>query len=341
MTRKDYPFNKRISKWGDKFVARIITGVIVSPFIIERILSNINVSTNRKFVSKTTTSNERSTNNANIYYIDFIKKLIKETKDSAYNCTRKNYYETISNNNLIHPEIVQLQKIITANQNLLSTNELNQTKRKHCEDIIASSLFEIEKLKSKYHKKQILQTYKEPIITIDKEYHYISQPHLCGYVYFEINKQFNNKNTFYISNEQLLIDKGIIMPNVSKKPLVPLLGKYIQILLYDKFLILSTKNEFVVIGYDEITSSYKNSIIETCFDIGCTSYLSAKNIIQNRSDSSSEIKYEAGKIFTTMEVGVLELVFFSQRVNLVFSKNKEGIRLYNIISKQISLNKLI
>jgi hypothetical protein len=264
---------------------------------------------------------------------DMIKTIIKCTENTAYNSIRTKYYEIINNNNKIHPDIIKLQKKVTVYKNSLITNRLSEEKRKYCQDIIVSSLLEIDTLKSKHYNQQDLKPYREPMIIIDKDYHYTAHPYFSGYAYIEINKQFDNKQTICINDEQFLADKGIINPRVSEKPLKPLLGKHIQILLYDSFLILSNRKDFAVIGYENILSSYNKTVINISFDVTKTSYPSARRNIISHTDSTPEIKFEDEKIYAILEAGLLEFEFYSQKINIVFTKYKEGKQVYNIMQK--------
>ena len=264
---------------------------------------------------------------------EWLNNIISCVQDKAYNSIRSHYYEIIDNNNKIHPEIINLQKKIIHYQNALIANTLSEQKVKYCQDIIKSSLEEINKIKLKYPENQSLKPYKEPVVAISNDYQYTEYPKFKGYVYFEINKQFDNKQAININEECLLVDNGINTPKVSKKPLIPLLGRNIQILLYDTFLILSNKKDFVVIGYEDVILSYKQTVIDTCYNKMFTSLESERRNLIRHCDSTPEIRITDNKFNAILEVGLLELEIFSQKINLIFTKYEKGNRIYNIINK--------
>lgn len=266
---------------------------------------------------------------------EWLNNIISCVQDKTYNSIRTNYYETIENNNKIHPEIINLEIKIKHYHNSLITNRLSEQKINYCQDVIKSSIQEIEKIKLMYPENQLLKPYKEPVVIIGNDYQYKAYPTLKGYVYYEINKQFDNKQTIGINEECLLVDSGIYTPKVSKRPLIPLLGRNIQILLYDTFLILSTKKDFVVIGYEDVILSYKQTVIDTCYNRMFMSLESERRNLIRHCDFTPEIRINDGKTYAMLEVGLLELELFSFKINLVFTKYNEGELIHNIISRSV------
>lgn len=242
--------------------------------------------------------------------IDYIvETLNNQSYNQTYNNIRKRYFDTIKNNNIIHPDIISLQKKIFSIEKSLEDVNLNPTNRSNYEDIIIATKKQIETLKLKYHKNKIIYPYKEPIIDINEVFVSTTAfPYSYSSKYIDNN--IKNGDTFINDDSKKLIDKGLDFFPVNRKPIKSLKGKNVKLLFYDKFMIIEGQNDFVIVGYEDINTTYNNICIFIC------------NEKENKD------------AYTPLNVSLLELCIFQNPIKIIFTKHEEGEMIHHLISKE-------
>lgn len=327
MVRKGYPFSRRRDKKMTNLVSGLLTGIIFAPFAIVDLLGN---TASSNIIPSINDEGCKPIDNNN-QYDNLLKSIIKKSSNPVYDCIRNDYYEIIKSNNKIHPEIIKLQKKIALHQKEIEQSLIGKT---YHTNVINKALQEIKDLELKHPKCKSFSLYKDPIITIENISNDIGLPYFEGYVYLEINKIISNDRPLHINERQLLIDKGKTFFNVNRKPLKPLLGKDIEILFYDKFLMLLTHKDFSFVDYKDIKLSYTKIILEICSNFGTKLNPLNERALLNKYDSISNVKLKNTKEYAVIEAGLLELEVCTQKINLLFTKFKEGKMIYSLINNQ-------
>ena len=169
--------------------------------------------------------------------------------------------------------------------------------------------------------------YTEPIIQLpcnQKD----TLPNFDGYVYLSIDKKFTVRKTIKIDEIQPLSNNGKMFFKTNIKPLKSLFNESITIHFYDRYLLLMTKENFTIVGYEDIIGSYTNTSIELC--LGSKDY--PKTVELNRLDCTPEFREDDKNKFVMVDVGTLQLKFFSRKINILFTKYDEGKVIYEVIS---------
>lgn len=254
-----------------------------------------------------------------IYYCIF------KSYKSRYKKIRKDYFNTVSKNNRAKPEVIELHNKIKHYQNLLDNNIGTEKEQKY-RDIIEQSHQELYKIKKNIF--NVFRTdYKEPIIQLpcnQKD----ALPNFDGYVYLSIDKKFNVRKTIKIEEILPLYNNGKMFFKTNIKPLKSLFNEFITIHFYDRYLLLMNKKNFTIVGYEDIIGSYTNTGIELC--LGSKSY--PKKIEPNRLDCTPDFRKDDTNKFVMIDVGTLQLKFFSRKINILFTKFDEGKVIYELIS---------
>ncbi len=254
-----------------------------------------------------------------VYYIVF------RSYKSRYRKIREEYFNTVRNNNRAKSKVIELHNKIKHYQNLLDKN-VGTGKEQKYRDIIEKSHQELYKIKRNIF--NVYRTdYKEPIIQLpcnQKE----ALPDFYGYVYLSIDKNFTIRKTIKIEEIVPLSNNGKMFFKTNSKPLKSLFNESFTIHFYDRFLLLMTKKNFTIVGYEDIIGSYTNTGIEFC--LGSKSY--PKTIERNHLDCTPVFRKDDTNKYVMVDVGTLQLKFFSRKINILFTKHDEGKIIYELIS---------
>ena len=305
----------------------VVWGGII--FLVIESFSNQNNITSKNIGQEKNTIQQQKDNQ----YDDLIKSLISQSSNPTYNSIRAFYFEVIKNNNKIHPEIIKLQKKIALHQ---KEKESNNTGRSYHHNFIDTSLQEIKEIELNHPECEPFSSYKEPVITIEDISDHITYPFFRGYIYIETNSIVSSEKPININESQLLIDKGMTFFNINSTPLKKLLGRDIEILFYHSFLMLLTKKDFVFVEYKDISTFYSEIALEVSSNYG------SKFLNRTMYDCTPTVQIRDTKEYAIIEVGLLELEICSQKINLIFTKYKEGELIYNlIINNKQNIKRLI
>lgn len=368
--RKNYPWDSRVNKQMTNLVSGFITGVIFAPFLLFSSSKNKDLDSGEvigvifvsilllPFILLTPFIWDV------LYGLDFIDKLLLlllsyvligcieayliykaytilnkvENKydafvycvvirsfKSRYRKIRKDYFNTVSKNNRAKSKVIELHNKIKHYQSLLDKNVGTEKEQKY-RDIIEQSHQELYKIKKNIF--NVFRTdYKEPIIQLpcnQKD----ALPGFDGYVYLSIDKNFTVRKTIMIDEILPLSNNGKMFFKTNIKPLKSLFDESISIHFYDRYLLLMTKKNFTIVGYEDIIGSYTNTAIELCLG-GNNNY---RTIELHRLDSTPEFRKDDTNKYVMVDVCVLQLRFFSRKINILFTKHDEGKVIYELIS---------
>ena len=250
--------------------------------------------------------------------------VIKDYK-SSYRKIRKDYFNTVSRNKIVSPKVIEIHNKIKHYQSLLDNNVGLEKEQKY-RDIIEHSVQELYEIKQDLFN-AFRTDYKDPIIEL-----YCNQsntlPVFDGYVYLSIDNKFSFRRTIKIEELQSMSNKGKMFFKTNIKPLKDLFNESIAIHFYDRYLLLMTKNDFTIVGYENIIGSYINTSVEIC--LGNNN--SSNKIDLNRLDCIPEYRKDGVNEFVMFDVGVLQLNLYSKKVYLLFTKYDEGKVIYNLIA---------
>ena len=367
MVRRNYPFNNRDDKKMTNLVSSLITGIILAPFLlfssskdkdldsIEVIVGGIlllpfilltpsiwNVLCGFDFITrimlliwiyiligcieayliyKTSTFVDKLE-----YKYDYlICYIVFRSYKSRYRKIRKDYNKTVSKNNRAKSEVIELHKKIKHYQSLLDKNVGTEKEQKY-RDIIEHSQQELFKIKNNIF--NVFRTdYEEPIIKLPCNQKN-TLPDFDGYVYLSIDKKFTVRKTIEIEDILSLSNKDKMYFRTNVKPLKTLFNESFTIHFYDRYMLLMTKKDFTIVGYEDIIGSYTNTSIEFCLGSKNTS----KTLKPNRIDCTPEFRKDDTNKFVMIDVGMLQLKLFSRRINILFTKYDEGKVIYELIS---------
>ena len=370
--RKNYPWDSRVDKQMTNLVSSLITGIIFAPFLLfsssknedsdsGEIIAEIfvvilffilllpfillthfiwNILYGFDFIErllllffsyglialiviyKASTILEKLENK----YDFFVYYIVFRAYKSRYRKIRKDYFDTVSKNNRAKPKVIELHNKMKHYQNLLDKNVGTEKEQKY-RDIIEHSRQELFKIKKNIF--NVFRTdYKEPIIQLpcnQKD----ALPTFDGYVYLSIDKKFTVRKTIKIEEMLSLSNNGKMFFKTNIKPLKSLFNEFITIHFYDRYLLLMTKKNFTIVGYEDIIGSYTNTSIEFC--LGSKSY--PKTIGPPKCfDCTLEFREDDTNKFVMVDVGTLQLKFFSRKINILFTKYDEGKVIYELIS---------
>ena len=244
---------------------------------------------------------------------------------SKYRKIRKDYNNTVSKNNRAKSEVIELHNKIKHYQSLLDKNVGTDKEQKY-RDIIDHSHQELFKIKKNIF--NVFRTYyEEPIIQLPcNQKDTLSD--FEGYVYLTIDKKFTVRETIEIEDILSLSNKDKMYFRTNVKPLKSLFNESLTIHFYDRYMLLMTKKDFTIVGYEDIIGSYTNTSIEFCLGSKNTS----KTIKPNRIDCTPEFRKDDTNKFVMIDVGMLQLKLFSRRINILFTKYDEGKVIYELIS---------
>lgn len=258
-------------------------------------------------------------------YDSFVYYIVFRSYKSRYRKIRKDYFNTVSKNNRAKSKVIELHNKIKHYQSLLDKNVGTKREQKY-RDIIEQSHQELYNIKKNIF--NVFRTdYKEPIIQLpcnQKD----TLPNFDGYVYLSIDKKFTVRKTIKIDEILPLFNNGKMFFKTNIKPLKSLFNESITIHFYDRYLLLMTKKNFTIVGYEDIIGSYTNTSIELC--LGSKDY--PKKVELNRLDCTPEFREDDKNKFVMVDVGTLQLKFFSRKINILFTKYDEGKVIYELIS---------
>lgn len=258
-------------------------------------------------------------------YDSFVYYIVFRSYKSRYRKIRKDYFNTVNKNNRAKSKVIELHNKIKHYQSLLDKNVGTEKEQKY-RDVIEQSHQELYKIKKNIF--NVFRTdYTEPIIQLpcnQKD----TLPNFDGYVYLSIDKKFTVRKTIKIDEIQPLSNNGKMFFKTNIKPLKSLFNESITIHFYDRYLLLMTKKNFTIVGYEDIIGSYTNTSIELC--LGSKDY--PKTVELNRLDYTPEFRKDDKNKFVMVDVGTLQLKFFSRKINILFTKYDEGKVIYELIS---------
>ena len=366
--RKDYPFDRRVDKQMTNLISGLLVGIILAPLLLfsssknkdfdcEEILGVIllpvffaPIIVLDPFISEAFSGFNFLTQcmmHCAVYalilgielylvlkiidkvenkydYLIFI--IVLRSFKSRYRKIRNDYFNTISKNKIALPKVIELHNKIKHYQCLLDKN-LGEDKEKKYREIINNSHQELSKIKKNVL--NIFRTdYKEPIIQLEPCNRRIKLPDFDGYIFLNIDKTTDYNKTIKFSDVLPLSKNGNMCYLLNIKPLKSLFNESIMIHFYDRYLLLMTKNNFTIVGYEDILGRYINTSVEFC--LGDRNY--SDSIKLNRLDSVPEYRNDNINKYVLIDVGILQLNLFSKQIHLLFTKYNEGKAILELIS---------
>ena len=258
-------------------------------------------------------------------YDSFVYYIVLISYKSRYRNIRKDYFNTVSKNKRAKPKVVELRNKIKHYQNLLEKNIGTEKEQKY-RNLIEDSQQELYQIKKNLF--NVFRTdFKDPVIELPCTPRN-TLPDFEGYVYLSIDNKFTVRRTIKLKEIVPLGNYGKIFFKTNIKSVKSFFNEFITIHFYNGYLLLMTKNDFTIIGYEDITVSYIKTTIELC--LGNKNY--SQSIKLDRLDCIPEFRKDKTNEFVMLDVGTLQLNFFSRKINLLFSKCDEGKVIYELIS---------
>lgn len=256
----------------------------------------------------------------------FVDAIVKASENNNLSEIRTEYYKDIDINKNIEVQIQTLNKnIYKYNKKLNWLRFLPKYKCKYISSI-NSSLIEIsnlEKLK------------KTPIIKINKTDNQIAEYQNEEAVFLALNTiVFPNRllNFWNLSKSGI---KNTSFFDVNNAPILSLYFTSIELLFYSHFIIVMTENNFSIIDYKDISTTISiRQIIPYP-----SSFSSNFNIINTQwkhscLDGSPDLRYKNNLKQSTVQVKIVELEMYSQKLSLIFNEtNGTADFIFNLIKE--------
>lgn len=376
MARRNDPFSKRNTKWGTNLISTLIAWGIVAPFAVGSSLSKNTSTYDDEPISKTMAvvliiigialiplfvpfmmyvdglfsifigipigiwiaiiiavikafiNNESDDDDdKSKQYTSIVKSILKQSTNSKNNKIKEEYYKIIHFNKSLDKQKNKLiRKIKRYNFKTKLIGILSSDKNKYSNEISIIKN-EISNIEAKYIKQVISLDIDENNIKciIPKDVYIISSSaNICQYSEMDFNmfpKSIEKEICFFGTN---------LVPNLS------LQFNSIEFYFFRNFVVIMSKNDFVVVDYKNIL--IKKSI--TPIRLHSSNQKINFNVISESWEHTCknglpDMRYKNNRRFVYVEIAIVELNIFSENINFVFTQRKDADFLYKLIHDTI------
>ena len=331
MARKNYPFHKRDVDFGAKITSSLLTGLIVAPFaLIDSLENSFSTDTAYGANNKDVTNNKTkfSVSPSSIYQ-NIVTSIAKEAKESPYNkiqynVIKEDYYNTITLNKSIEAKRQILYKQLNHYKTKLKWWGIFPKYNLKYTKIIQLILSEISSLEN---------TYIEPVIKLNEVSENNSDCIKISNIYLETNKYIYKGKRLNLADLPINKEKNKNFFKINIAPILSICYDHIELHFYTPFMILMSKSDFVIIDYNCISAEYRVIPIQPI------SFVSGFKIVNSRWEhsclnGSPDLRFKSNKKIFDVEIGIIELEIFSQKISLICNQQENASLIYRLISNR-------